>query len=68
MSKRTLQEKVERIIPLSALYYPKEFNRTVNRILRIVRAEQKRKCRECIDRTVKNIEAREKERLGGKPK
>lgn len=57
-----MREKIMKLCMMSGVSMP------FNRLLRLIRAEQKRKCRECIDRTVKNIEAREKERLGGKPK
>jgi hypothetical protein len=36
----------------------------MSRILRLIRSEQKRKCKKGLEQTVENIKAREMERMG----
>ena len=65
---RTLREKIfNRLFYHTVLEYQETTDLT-KYILRLVRDEQRKKCKKCLEQTVKNIWAREMERLNGGPK
>ncbi|MDD4052456.1 MAG: hypothetical protein PHR28_11250 [candidate division Zixibacteria bacterium] len=65
MSKRkslTLRGKM--LIEVRGVWYGTKVEDAVDRILRLIRDEQRRKCKKCLEQTVENIKAREMERMG----
>jgi hypothetical protein len=67
---RTLREKIWHSLwgvdgsPNSICTNSPNFEKTVDRILRLIRDEQREKCKKCLEQTVENIKAREMERMG----